>query len=387
MAVGFPTKANWAAGDVLTASAMDDLAGTVNLLSNGSAASGSALLSNAAGTSFTYSPIYAAGKNGIINGGMDIFQRSSTPTTGINTASSTQAYTLDRLWVYSNGPAVTTSQQLTGDTTNLPNIQYCARLQRQSGQTSTSSTVYNFALETKDAIRFAGQTVTVSYYARKSATYTGTSTGATLISGTGTDQSGLGGYTGQATVVTATPSITTTWVRYQMTATVATTATELRLEFAINNWAGTAGANDYIEITGVQLELGSVATTFSRTGGTIQGELAACQRYYYRILGNAGYSTLSVSSPANSATTVYLGALLPVTMRTAPTAVDYNTISISDSVTRTAISSLTLGGGFPTAYYATVTVTVASGLTQYRPYFLQENAGGTAAYLGFNAEL
>jgi hypothetical protein len=32
MAVGFPTKANWAAGDVLTASAMDDLAGTVNLL-------------------------------------------------------------------------------------------------------------------------------------------------------------------------------------------------------------------------------------------------------------------------------------------------------------------------------------------------------------------
>jgi hypothetical protein len=34
MAVGFPTKANWAAGDVLTASQMDDLAGTVNLLQN-----------------------------------------------------------------------------------------------------------------------------------------------------------------------------------------------------------------------------------------------------------------------------------------------------------------------------------------------------------------
>jgi len=34
MAVGFPTKANWAAGDVLTASQMDDLAGTVNTLQN-----------------------------------------------------------------------------------------------------------------------------------------------------------------------------------------------------------------------------------------------------------------------------------------------------------------------------------------------------------------
>ena len=34
MATGFPTKANWAAGDVLTASQMDDLAGTFNLLQN-----------------------------------------------------------------------------------------------------------------------------------------------------------------------------------------------------------------------------------------------------------------------------------------------------------------------------------------------------------------
>jgi len=30
MAAGFPTKANWSAGDVLTAAQMDDLAGTLN---------------------------------------------------------------------------------------------------------------------------------------------------------------------------------------------------------------------------------------------------------------------------------------------------------------------------------------------------------------------
>lgn len=33
MATGFPTKANWVAGDILTAAQMDDLAGTLNLLS------------------------------------------------------------------------------------------------------------------------------------------------------------------------------------------------------------------------------------------------------------------------------------------------------------------------------------------------------------------
>jgi hypothetical protein len=39
-------------------------------------------------------------------------------------------------------------------------------------------------------------------------------------------------------------------------------------------------ASNVIDVWGVQLEVGSVATPFSRAGGTIQGELAACQRYY-----------------------------------------------------------------------------------------------------------
>ena len=213
--------------------------------------------------------------NAIINGAFDFAQRG----TSINTAATTFAYTLDRLWTYSGGPSVTTSQQVTGDTTNLPNIQYCARLQRQSGQTSTTATTWGMPLETKDSIRFAGQTVTVSYYARKSATYTGTLT-STLLSGTGTDQSGQSAYTGQATVTTLTPTLTTTWQRFQSTATVAATATELRIEFSSGTWSGTAGASDYMEVTGVQLELGSIATSFKRAGGgSIQQELALCQRY------------------------------------------------------------------------------------------------------------
>ena len=248
--------------------------------------------------------------NAIINGGMDIAQRGSS----INTAATTFAYTLDRLWVYSNGPAVTTSQQATGDTTNLPNIQYCARLQRQSGQTSTISTVWNMPLETKDAIRFVGQTVTVSYYARKSSTYTA-GLNLYLYSGTGTDQSGLGGYTGQATVINNSTTLTTTWQRFQATASVGATATELRIELNTGSWTGTAGASDYVEVTGIQLELGSVATSFKRAGGgTIQGELAACQRYYFQDA-----AAVLNAQQAVAATTVYGVYYLPVAMRANPT--------------------------------------------------------------------
>ena len=54
MAVGFPTKANWAAGDVLTASAMDDLAGTVNTLSTAGSTSGQVMTSAGANAAVTW---------------------------------------------------------------------------------------------------------------------------------------------------------------------------------------------------------------------------------------------------------------------------------------------------------------------------------------------
>ena len=273
---------------------------------------------------------FTAGKNAVINGDFGVAQRGTT----INTAATTFAYTLDRLWVYSNGPAVTTSQQLTNDTTNLPFIQYCARLQRQSGQTSTTSSVWNMPLETKTSMRFVGQTVTLSFYARKSSTYTA-SLGAYIFSGTGADQSGLGGYTGQATVATTSPSLTTTWTRYSISGIVASTATELRIEFNSGSRTGTAGANDYFEVTGVQLEVGNVATPFTTSTGTVQGELAACQRYYYQsdaqIWTNLQYQTnVNVSRGGT--------LFLPQFMRTVPTLTFFDSPGNSGKISVSASS-------------------------------------------------
>jgi hypothetical protein len=366
-----------AKGDLIAASAND----TPARLAVG--ANGTTLIADSStSTGLRYQSSYNA--NGIINGGYDIAQRG----TSINTAAGTFAYTLDRLWVFSNGPAVTTSQQVTGDTTNLPNIQYCARLQRQSGQTGTLATVWNMPLETRDSIRFAGQTVTFSYYARKSATYTATLT-SSLLSGTGTDQSGLGGFTGQAVVATFGATLTNTWQRFQGTGTVATNATGIRIEFSTNSWVGTAGAADYVEITGVQLELGSVPTSFKRAGGgTMQQELAACQRYYWRTSASTAFAYFSASGVGTSTTTAVFPVVHPVTMRIAPVTagLESNLIAINDgsaSLGGTLTNIIAQGSANTSLIQGTISIV---GAIQYRPYYLIAN-NSTSAYLGFSAEL
>ena len=76
--------------------------------------------------------------------------------------------------------------------------------------------------------------------------------------------------------------------------------------------------SDYINITGVQLEAGSVATPFEhRQYGQ---ELALCQRYYFKWLNNTGSSRYSLGLQAYSSSGAFGKLLdLPVTMRATPT--------------------------------------------------------------------
>jgi hypothetical protein len=218
-----------------------------------------------------------AGKNAVINGGFDVWQRG-TSVSGAGGG----AYTSDRWYLFAGGQ-ITVTRQATNDTTNLPNIQYCARVQRTSG--STDATGYSFSqpIETLNSVRFAGQTVTFSFYARRGANYSAASNalGVFFVSGTGTDQNQqLGGYTGSTVLINnLTATLTTTWQRFTFTATVPTNSTEIQ-PIVVHTPVGTAGAADFFEITGVQVEQGSVATPFARAAGSIGGELALCQRYF-----------------------------------------------------------------------------------------------------------
>jgi hypothetical protein len=219
---------------------------------------------------------------------MQICQRGVT----ISAPAAANTYTLDR-WIASTGTgaAATVSRVVTGDTTNLPNIQYCAQVQRNAGQTGT---VVWFVqpFETINSIPFVGKQVTFSFYARKGADYSASSSTlvVNLYSGTGTDQNWVQGYTGQVTVASTTATLTAYWQRFQATGPVGATATELAIQFAMIG-VGAALTNDYFQVTGVQIDVGPVALPFRTNAGTLQGELAACQRYLPAVtgIGTEGY--------------------------------------------------------------------------------------------------
>jgi hypothetical protein len=138
------------------------------------------------------------------------------------------------------------------------------------------------------------------------------------------------------------------------------------------NWGATTGATFYI--TGVQLEKGSTATSFDfRPYGT---ELSLCQRYctvFTNLNTNDGIPGLGM---AYSTTRVISQMSLPVTPRTNAPSVSYTGVwSVSDGVTATAATNVTSGGTGINC--ASLDFTVASGLTQYRPYYAYSGSTGS----------
>jgi hypothetical protein len=211
-------------------------------------------------------------ENYLINSAFDFWQRGTS--IGLNNAT---GFTADR-WCLQTANNTTTSRQLS----SLANFRYCGRIQRNSGSTSTTAISLGQPIETSSSIPLAGKTVTLSWYARAGANYSalGSVLSMALATGTGTDQNRLiTGYTGDTVVINNNYTLTTSWQRFTATATLPSNTNEI----TVNPYfvpVGTAGVNDWFEITGVQLEEGTTATPFRRNQSNIQAELAACQRYF-----------------------------------------------------------------------------------------------------------
>ena len=259
------------------------------------------------GGKLTASTAVTSNRNVFINGAMNVWQRGTSTSLGVGGGSYVGP---DRWWFYNNGFTSTISRQSCGST--LPQFQYCARIQRTAGQTSVISSVFFSPQETINSVRLAGKNATLSFYARASSGISSTTCLSVGVwTGTGTDQSNLGGgaYTSSANPIGIAPVLTTSWQRFTATGVISSTTTEVGVQIGFIP-VGTAGASDYFEITGIQLEEGSVATPFEHEDyGTT---LSKCHRYFYRTTCNY------LLGAVRDANLPYFTKQFPTTMRTAP---------------------------------------------------------------------
>ena len=255
-------------------------------------------------------------RNRIINGAMDVWQRATTyALTNAITYGSADRWNFWQGGASASGIANQVASGLTG-------FRYAVKLGRNSGSALTGTINALQALETVSSIPMQGQTITFSLYMKAGANFSSSSNliSIALYTGTGTDQSAasLGSWTGVASPINASQAITTSWVKYTYTATLSSSATQVGIILTYTP-TGTAGADDNLYITGVQLEIGSTATSFEyRPYGT---ELALCQRYYEAIsVANGGATNMSYgSASATIAGAARVTLIFKTTKRAAPT--------------------------------------------------------------------
>ena len=149
-----------------------------------------------------------------------------------------------------------------------------------------------------------------------------------------------------------------------------------------NNVNLMATLNATFQITGVQLELGKVATPFEhRSYGE---ELALCQRYYQEYGGSYYYPfTMAVGISSTLARSIFT---FPVPMRAAPTFTSTNATSINiDGTSTQTVSSLTGDVSTPTSHMMNINTSTGFGAdgTACRLY----GSNGTYNALKFDAEL
>ena len=355
-----------AKGDLIAASAND----TPARLAVGN--NGETLVADSStSTGLRYQGNFAAGKNKIINGDFGIWQRGTTFT---NPA--IFAYFADRFSSVSNntGGTVTLSRQaFTGTDIPVAGAQYYFR----TVGTAPTGAVYNvFGQKIENVQTFAGQTVTVSFYAKADSVRS--------VTPQFEQNFGSGGSAAVATYGTGI-ALTTSWARYSQTFSIPsisgkTIGTSSFLQFEISQ---PVNVSHTIEYYGIQVEAGSVATAFQTATGTLQGELAACQRYYYRNAAGLANAIIGLGI-ASSTTLVRMQVAPKVTMRIAPTVIEYAGLYLTDGVSAfTTLSSIANSSAGANSLAASITV--ASGLTQFRSYEL--DTLNNTDYIAWSAEL
>lgn len=353
-------------------------------------------VTSAVQTQLNQKPEFTAGKNKIINGDCLINQRNFSSQT---LTTETSVFLVDRIVGVNiiGGSSAFSVQQFTLGSAPVSGYEAKQFLRvTTSGQSSTlAGTMFSQGIESVRT--FAGQTITVSFWAKASS-------GTPNIGVEVRQFFGSGGSPSSAVEQASKVAITTGWVRYSKTFTLAsisgkTLGTSGNDSLQINLWvsAGTdfnsrtdslGIQSNTFDIWGMQVEAGSVATPFTPAGGgNPQAELALCQRYYWRNTSDSVYTAFGSAIWEPSSSIALLWVDHPVVMRTVPTSIDWGggALMVYDGAGAIAVNSISIGS-FGSKKRSRVNLTLASSATANRPYELLSNANSTA-FLGFSAEL
>jgi hypothetical protein len=358
-----------AKGDLIAASAND----TPARLAVGN--NGETLVADSStSTGLRWQGDYAAGKNKIINGDFGVWQRGtsfSNPGNG--------DYTTDRFKISYNGTGATrTVSQQTFTPGTAPVAGYEGQYFYRVAQTvaGTSQTFLTPVIQRIENVQtLAGQTATLSFWAKAGANIS--------ISGGLVQNFGSGGSSSVNTSV-GTHNLTTSWQRFTATVSIPsisgkTIGTSAFLELYFDS--GSPTAVQTLDFWGFQLEASNTATAFQTATGTIQGELAACQRYLPAIQASA--SDIAVGQ-CYATTATLISIPFPVTARVAPTGVTVNSAGNFRlrGATSTTITCTSLLFSTASTQSASLDGNVASGLVAGNATNLYNAGSGTILFTG-----
>jgi len=275
------------------------------------------------------------------------FSNISGSGTGVETADG---------WYFSQSTAA--SNAVSRQTATKTGARYGMRFGRPAASSSTNQLRLWKTILTDDAYRLAGQTVTISFSVQAGANFSAASSLLSVILATGTSEGQSGdliassGWGGHVNAVNQNQIISTTQTRYQFTATLNTGIKEVGVQLAYTP-SGTAGANDWVQIEDVQVEIASAATDmhaapepvdFVRgklsTGGRLLAATAFTDPNADRIFG------------WDDSASDFIGFTLPTGMSTSGTAITFGTALtnyVADPLSAAELASIT--GTFGTAAF------------------------------------
>jgi hypothetical protein len=346
----------------------------------------------------SYGAQVVAGKNKIINGNMDIWQRGTSFNDG--------GYNADRWQTY----ATQSGKISTTQTTSVPTgFNYATLITSNTAYTCSSSDYFmqtqriegyniaSFGFGTSSA-----SNLVLSFWVKSS--LTGTFGGA--MHNNAFNRTYVFSYsitsanTWQKISIPFTADTTGTWVT--------TNAVGLEIGFSLGagssgltstgwqsgSYWGVTGQTNLVAtsgatwaVTGVQLEAGSVATPFATATGNIASEIAACQRYYYRITTSNTGSYLAPQGIAINTTLIPFVVIFPTAMRATPNSDIPSTsyFSLDQYGVGTGGKTISSISYSNTSNFSTVVVVQGTGYTSGQAYGLELNS--SSGYLGFSAEL